>query len=471
VIVHGYRQMLTYVCSLIANASFDRVRENHEAGTWPGLRLAELHRLILEEGDCAEFSFRSHVMSESSKITARNFYWFACWVAALEAEIDRFNVVCAVGGHKQGKSTVLGDLFNSGVRASLNPFEATEPLVVTVRQPDKNAHRRKCDVVIDLPAAPANDHLYRVILESAAVVLVVHGCDRGSGDSDAFPIGALSHARGAQIFVFITKADVAFLDAAQGAADRGFEVALFSMRDHRGIEKLAFRWRDAVLVADFDTDAHVLRLLQQHPVHVNHDNTAARVAGDAGREMGFTRYQGAVSEAPCQSEPARTVLVTEDKAPLKTTRLVPLSATKLRPRTEADNRWAEDPDAALRQGLQRGLNRALWLNRALLQAASAETPIHRPFMDGFIAELAWNEVLQRADNVKSWLHAIPELHDLPPVNFQVVMLSRGIPAGRYRACVARDGPALFDAHRAHLRLQPDCASDSAKKHFSEHTEM
>jgi hypothetical protein len=50
----GYKQMLTYVCSLIANDSFDRVRENHDAGTWSELRLAELHRLILEVGELRE---------------------------------------------------------------------------------------------------------------------------------------------------------------------------------------------------------------------------------------------------------------------------------------------------------------------------------------------------------------------------------------------------------------------------------
>jgi hypothetical protein len=225
----GYKEMLTYVCSLIANDSFDRVRNNHEAGTWSDLRLAELHRLIREVGDFPEFSFNTHMMPESSKITVRNFYRCAYCVAALEAEVARFNVICAVGGREQGKSTVLGALFTAGspVRASQDHFGSTDPLV-TVQQPDKHAHRRKCDVVIDLPAATANDHVSRVVLESAAVVLVVHGCDRCSGDSDTFfPTSVLSLARGAQIFVFITKADLAFLDAAQETAGRGCQVPLF----------------------------------------------------------------------------------------------------------------------------------------------------------------------------------------------------------------------------------------------------
>jgi hypothetical protein len=237
------------------------------------------------------------------------------------------------------------------------------------------------------------------------------------------------------------------------------------MRDDCGIEKLAFRWRDAVLVADFEIDAHVLRLLQQHQVHVNHDNTAGSAVLATGREMSFTRYQGAVSENPCQGEPVLTVSVIEDPPPPKPTLLVPRSGAKLRLRTEALKRWTEDPDEALRRGLQRGLDRAL----LSLGAGLSETPTRRPFMDAFTAGLAWNEVIQRADGVRRWLQASPELQDMPSVNFQMVVLSRETPAGRYRACVARDGPPLFDAHRAQYRLPPECTCDSAKKHFSEHT--
>jgi hypothetical protein len=204
----GYLERLSYVCGLIRDPTFDTVRRLRAAFRTDRLSVAELHGRIYahyvqwhqtqsarsaffrhmefpEKQTLRQaFDFRDVTQSEQAKVLA--FYKFAVLVAELERLAARVEVLCTFGPAGHGKSTVMDGLFQVKSAAISPANNVRGPRVVGVFLADSWQEEPRDVIIVDLPPASKGDVLQRLILESAALVLVVTHCVLWETDSCPF---------------------------------------------------------------------------------------------------------------------------------------------------------------------------------------------------------------------------------------------------------------------------------------------
>jgi hypothetical protein len=389
--------------------------------------------------------------------TTRALHDFASNVQILESEIARVDIMCTFGQRKQGKSTVLSGLFNVPLPTTCPLLNSTEPLVVAVRHSETN-HARQAEgqqeavaaqhgLVIDLPAAN-DDHLQRLILGSAAVVLVVQECRVPS--VEAFPTRALSHASpSAEIFVIMTKADHTFLDAAEEALTHGFPVALHSSITDGRVAGFTFRWRDATYSVNTEradrNGAALLQVLRQVKIYVPREGSPAYYVDTRGARVTVTR--GGLTETEVTA--CGFIRVVEGEQAPDPARSGSPMVLNVDLASQCRTRTVDDNNKTLALGLRRSLEHTLKCVREPQKAPVVGC------LDEFTARCVWEEALRRVRDVHLAIRAAPALRTVPDIHFQLLVPeSEAAPPGSYIEWVEEDVHRHIDARRVSEQLPP-----------------